>query len=379
MAKVLYLTSAMSNEDYKEYLSFWSVSPNLSNQNFHNKFVRSLAVSGPVEVISVRPINKNYQLKSLCGATREEGNITWNYIKVTSCKIDKYLNNEHRILNAVVNIVNNDSILFVDVLNQTLLKAAVKIAKKYGCKAIGVCTDNPFNISYVNSKYAPNIMSLSNRLDGYVVLTEKLAKLFNTSNKPCLVIDGLTENVDFSSDIKIEGDYLFFGGSLMRKYGVYNLIDTYQKLDNKDIKLVICGHHEEPEFKQYIKDMPGVIYLGALSYQDINYVEKHSLCAINPRPIDPQIDDYSMPSKTLEYLSNGVLTICVNNILLKKRYESAIIWAESGDTGDLLTALNKALSLTNKEKEKLISDGIRLTNQYTSLININKQINELFL
>ena len=369
----------MNNEDYKEYLSLWSVPPNLSNQNFHNKFIRSLAISQQVEAISVRPINSNFKAKTLHCASKLENNITWNYIKVSSYKVDKLLNLNVRIQKAVIGKATKESIIFVDVLNRTLLKSSLRVAKKYGCKVIGICTDNPQNISFVNKNYANEVLSLSKQLDGYVVLTNKLSNLFNPNNKPCLVIDGLTENVNSESSIRIEGDYLFFGGSLMRKYGVYNLIEAYKRLNNPNLKLVICGHHEEEGFISYIKQVPGVIYLGALPYQDVNYVQKHSVCAINPRPIDPQIDEYSIPSKTLEYLSNGILTVCVNNSLLKDRYGSAIIWAKSGEVVDLYAAIKEALSLNDKEKEKLINNGIKLTEQYTSLQTINEQITKLFL
>lgn len=379
MAKILYFTTALSNEDYKEYLSFWNVAPNLSNQNFHNKFIRSIAISHPVEVISVRPINKFYKVKSLNDSQRTENNITWNYIKVRRCRVDRLLNNSKRIMDAIENKVDKDSIIFVDALNRSLLKAALKVKKQHKCQVIGICTDNPYNISYVDKGYGDTILKLTSKLDGYVVLTRKLLELFNKAKKPFLVMDGLTENVDYQSDIQIEGEYLFFGGSLMKKYGVYNLIEAYKKLDNKDIKLVICGHHEEPDFKSYIKDIPGIVYLGALSYQDVIAVEKKSICAINPRPIDPQIDEYSIPSKTLEYLANGVLTICVNNSQLRSRYFDAIIWSKSGSVDDLYEAIKKSIELNKKEKEKLISNGIKYANQHTSLDSINKRVNELFL
>ena len=369
----------MNNEDYKGYLSLWNVPPNLSNQNFHNKFIRSLAISHQVEVISVRPINANFKQKTLHSASKLENNITWNYVKVSSSRVDKLLSLSSRIAKAAEGKAERESVIFVDVLNRTLLKSSISVASKYGSKVIGICTDNPHNISFVDSSYASDILNLCNKLDGYVTLTNKLAELFNPNNKPCLVIDGLTENVNCQSNIRINGDYLFFGGSLMRKYGVYNLIDAFRKLDNPDLKLVICGHHEEEGFISYIKPSPNILYLGALPYEDVNYVQKHALIAINPRPIDPQIDEYSIPSKTLEYLSNGVLTICVNNTLLKERYGSAIIWAKSGDIEDLYTSLKEALELSDKEKEKFINNGIKLTEQYTSLKTINDLISKLFL
>ena len=101
------------------------------------------------------------------------------------------------------------------------------------------------------------------------------------------------------------------------------------------------------------------------------------ICAINPRPIDPLIDEYSIPSKTLEYLANGALTISVRNKLLEERYKDAIIWAETGDTLDLLDAMNIALKMNDNERKAKITLGEALTNKYTSFNAINSLVNEL--
>ena len=95
------------------------------------------------------------------------------------------------------------------------------------------------------------------------------------------------------------------------------------------------------------------------------------------RPKDPQIDDYSIPSKTLEYLSNGVLTVSVDNEYLKERYKESIIWAKSSDAVDLKDAIEYSLSINDKEKEKRISLGQQYINQYTSFEVINNKINDL--
>ena len=124
----------MNNDDYKGYLSLWNVPPNLSNQNFHNKFIRSLAISHQVEVVSVRPINGNFRSKTLHSASKLENNITWNYIKVSSSKVDKLINLNTRIKKAIIGKATKESIIFVDVLNRTLLKSSLSVAKKYGCK-----------------------------------------------------------------------------------------------------------------------------------------------------------------------------------------------------------------------------------------------------
>ena len=168
-----------------------------------------------------------------------------------------------------------------------------------------------------------------------------------------------------------------FGGSLMRRYGVYNLIEAFNNLNNPNLRLVLCGHHEEPDLKDNIK-IENILYLGALPNEEVMYLESHALCAVNPRPVDPSVDEYSIPSKTLEYLSCGTIAITVKNDLLMERYGKAILWSETGNVKDLENALNVAIKMDKKERESFIKNALETVNKYTSLEVINKEINKLF-
>ena len=79
----------MDNDSFKEYLEGWKVSPNLSNQNFHNKLIHSLALTHDIDVISVRSINKYYKDNKLDSRIVRENNIFWKYPLVSKDKIDK--------------------------------------------------------------------------------------------------------------------------------------------------------------------------------------------------------------------------------------------------------------------------------------------------
>ena len=374
--KIYYLTTAQDSDSFKELLSKWSISPNLSNQNFHNKLIRAIAISHDVNVISVRPINKHFSQKSLQNDVKIENNVVWNYIKVSSSKLDKLLCVSNRIMGACKAITNND-VLFVDTMNLTLLKQANKIKEKTGCKIIGVCTDNPHNISFTSNSYKEKILNLGRKADSFIALTPKINELYNLNNKPFILIDGITEsNIKHNQSIHIDTDYIYFGGSLMRKYGVYNLIEAFESLKRDDLKLVICGHHEENDLKETIKGK-NIEYLGALPYEEICELENNAICAINPRPIDPLIDEYSIPSKTLEYMANGTIAITVKNDLLKDRYSEAILWADSGDANDLEEAIKKALNLSKKERELFIKNSLETVNKFTSFEAINKEVNKL--
>lgn len=375
--KCIYFTTAMDNNSFKEYLSNWKVAPNLSNQNFHNKLIHSLALTHDVDVISVRSINKYYKEKKINAQIVREGNIFWKYPLVTRNRISKYLKLYKR-----VNILtfHDSEYGFVDVLNLSLLRLAIKYRKKHNIKLIGVCTDSPNNISFTRNGYKKKVIKLAQSLDAYIVLTKKINELFNVNDKPFVRIDGISEIKKEYLPKEVNGDYIYFGGSLMPEYGVYNLIEAFKGINNPNIKLVLCGHHvNEAKLSEAIMDNPNIVYVGALDYERNLSLEKNALLAVNPRPINYKIDQYSIPSKTLEYLSTGVLTITVENELLKEHYDSCIIWAKSGEVEDLKEAIENALKLSRTEREILSLLGKNKVMQFTSLENINKEIDEKLL
>lgn len=375
--KYIYFTNAMDNGSFKDYLEGWKVSPNLSNQNFHNKLIRALSLSHDVDVVSVRAINKNYSHKKLEAKIIKEGNVFWKYPLVKRSRIDKYFN----LFKRIKSITMQDSrLIFVDVLNFSLIRAALKYRKKYNMPIIGVCTDSPYNISFTKKRRNKKLVELGQTLDGYIVLTPKLNELYNIHGKPSVCIDGVSEIPAKYEEQKINDKYIYFGGSLMKKYGVLNLIEAYKMLGREDIKLVICGHHlERDRLYKAIDGNENIMYLGPVSYEENLSLERYSVLAVNPRPTDPKIDLYSFPSKTLEYLANGCLTIAVENEMLQEHYGPCIIWSKTGSPEDLYETMRKALELKRTDREILSILGKNKVMQYTSLENINHQIDEELL
>jgi hypothetical protein len=367
----------MDNESFKEYLADWKISPNLSNQNFHNKLIRSLALSHDIDVISVRSINKHFKRMSLNAKIVREGNIFWKYPLVKRNRIDKFF----KLFKRIENITMHDSeLIFVDVLNLSLLKNALKYKERHNMPIIGVCTDSPNNISFLKKRYKQKLIELGQKLDGYIVLTENINSLYNVNNKPYVCIDGVSETPNDYLPREITDNYIYFGGSLMKEYGVLNLIEAFKKLERNDLKLVICGHHlQKNELIPAIEGHDNIIYLGPVSYERNLSLEKYSLLAVNPRPQNSKIDLYSFPSKTLEFLANGCITITVENELLKDHYGSCIVWSKTGDPDDLLEAMKKALEMTRTEREVLIILGKNKAMQYTSLESVNRVIDDELL
>ena len=379
MSKVIYFTNAVSQSMFVDYLKNWKVSPNLSNQNFHNKLIKAISKFDHVNVISIRPINKNYASNKLPQLVEDEYNISWHYPKVSTNRVAKVLFIYKRIKNVLPEI-SKDDVVIVDTLNLSLLKSATKLAKKKHIRVFGICTDNPYNISFTSNYYKNKLVKLGQSLDGYIVLTKAINDLYNVSKKPFIQIDGVSEEYESDAKPLVDGKYIYFGGSLMEEYGVYSLIEAYKEINPRDIKLVLCGHHVfMNQLNTAIKDNKNIVYLGPVNYEDNLNLVKHSLFSVNPRPINPKIDNYSIPSKTLECLSLGTLNITVDNKLLKEHYKDYIIWSKSSSKEDLKVAINKALDISKEEKEKLVKLGKEKVMERTSLEVIGKLIHDLII
>ena len=119
MNKILYFTTAQDSISFCNELKHYLKSPNLSNQNFHNKLIRCLSITHEINVISNRPIS-NYHKTFLDKKTYSEKNITWHYLKVSTSKFDKYFNINKRVNEIVKNIDMTNTTIFVDVLNLSL-------------------------------------------------------------------------------------------------------------------------------------------------------------------------------------------------------------------------------------------------------------------
>lgn len=372
MTKIIYFTLAQDLKSYQDYLSNWKVSPNTSNQNFHNKLIRALALGHKVEVISVRPINFNYSFNKLDSSEVQEDNINWHYIKVTRSKVDKLLFNGSRIKRVTKNIELSDSVIVVDTLNLSLLRYAYLLGKKHNIKVYGVCTDNPNNISFISAGYKAKLLKYGRKLDGYIALTKDIEALYNVNNKKSVLIDGISEELSFDKPI-INDNYIFFGGSLMKEYGVYNLIDAFNQLETKNLKLVICGHHEPSDFKKYIENNGDIIYLGSKSYAEVASLEHYSILCVNPRPINEQIDKYSIPSKVIEYMANSALVVSVKNNILEENYSQYIVWAVDNSPESLKAAIEKAI---NVNKNEIIDEARKKVLERTSKESVSKLITE---
>lgn len=372
---IIYFTTAQDKTDFASYISLWNVPINTSNQTFHNKLIRSIAINNHVDVVSIRPFSKgNCNVDYLESADTISDSIHWHYPKIARGKLTSFRSLRRDIKNLFEHFYRN-SLIITDTINPTVLYMATYFAKKYKMPIIGVCTDSPSNIAGTNRAYTMFLLRLARSLNGYICLTPGLNELFNDQNKPAIIFEGIVENEEPTKEKNQYGKYVFYCGALAEKYGIYNFIKFFQVYIKGDVKLVICGHHaDEQRLNEITSNDSRIVYLGNILNEEALSLEASAWCNVNPRPFSEDLDRYSVPSKVLEYLNSGTPTISVKNTRLQKYFNADAIWIKNNTDEDFVEAFQKLNTFTDQDKNSMVNRAKEQVQKYFSIDAINAKL-----
>ena len=216
-----------------------------------------------------------------------------------------------------------NKIVIIYAIHTPFLKACIDIKEKYypSLKVVLIVPDLPEYMGgksnrimdFFRDKNEKILSSLYQKVDGYVLLSKYMADYLHLNIK-WTVIEGIFNNV--SDDILVdktrnsEVKYIFYSGTLARRYGILNLVKAFTQLSNSQYRLVICGDGDSvDEIREYIKQDNRIIYKGQLPREVVLKLQRKATLLINPRTPEGEFTKYSFPSKTMEYLASGVPTL----------------------------------------------------------------------
>ena len=374
--RIIYFTTALEKEDYVAFCENWNGSLNTTIQNLHNRLIRALALTHEVDVISVRPYSKRYcKLKKLDASTTQEGKITWHYLEVKRRKLFRANYTKRDAKKILLKLNLKDAIILTDTLNPYILKASTSLAEYFKLPIIGVCNNTPSGIHDTGKSYTTYLHSMADDLSGYITQTSNLNELFNKNNRANITIEGVLENKYKEQDVKQYGKYIFYYGNLEKKFGVYELIQAFIELNNPDVNLVVAGYHaDEQKMAEMCKFRNNIKYLGMISNDLMVSLENGSIFNINSRPYTEDFDRYLIPYNTLDYLNSKSLTVSVRNNILLKTFKDDALWLELGEKEELIEVMNKALQMSDKEKNEIIKKANADANKLYSMSVVNHKL-----
>lgn len=372
--KIYYLTTSLTSDQFESLLKNVKVSPNPSNQNFHHALITSIAHYELIEVVTTTPLNSEMlNIEEIKENDAYENLVHYHTLGFSNNKkkrkcivrnLTKYLEEN----------VNKDDIIFVDSMNLTLSHTANKFSKKHNNKVIGVLTDNPKYITGLSKVISTIMIREMKNFYGYISLTPSLLSLVNGKSKPHMIIEGIYENFNHNNRT-VKNPYIFFAGSLNPKYGICNLIKAFSLL-SYPCQLLIAGHGKiENELYQLINSDHSIRYLGTLSKKEITSYESSSLININPRPHISCLDEYSIPSKVIEYAGSGKPTISGEHARLKEIYGDSIYWCKADSVIEIYNAMSSILKSPKKAENKA-KKAQKITNKKYGVDVVGKQIHD---
>lgn len=211
--------------------------------------------------------------------------------------------------------------IIVNTPNQSILNA-IKIAKFFIKNEVTQTVIIPDIPSLVASMTKTNLVkgkllgymneSLMKKLssvNGLVLLTEDMMDFISNKSINHIIMEGI---VDIETMYKETGDkrpkqeVILYTGTLLKMFGVMNLVRAFQMIDNDNIQLWLCGAGDSvAEIQAAAKIDRRIKFYGLVDSQTALSLQRQATILVNPRTSEGEYTKYSFPSKTLEYLLAG--------------------------------------------------------------------------
>lgn len=207
------------------------------------------------------------------------------------------------------------------------------------------------------------IFSKLKYIDSFALLTEHMREKLNVTNKPYVVIEGMCDPNDVSTDEiaildKEKNDkIILYSGSLHRKYGILILLEAFSLIKNKNYKLWICGDGDAKEDVIKAANInPQIKFFGQVHREEVLKLQSQSTVLVNPRSGSEAYTKYSFPSKTIEYLLAAKPVIMDRLSGIPFEYNDYIFFVNDYSA---LGFANKIVEICNKSDEELSVIGLK--------------------
>ncbi len=201
-------------------------------------------------------------------------------------------------------------------------------------------------------------------IDLYVLLTEQMAE--KLSAKRFVVVEGIAStdllfrtrafinkcSINNCTNKKI----VVYAGTLMRKYGIVNLLEAFRLIDkpNYELKIFGSGDSQGEIIKASMSDKR-IVYCGQKSREDIIAQITNATVVVNPRQNNDAYTAFSFPSKNIETLSLGIPLIAYRLDGIPTEYDDYIYYVHGNSIDDLR---NRIIDVCEKSRSELTAFGL---------------------
>lgn len=206
-------------------------------------------------------------------------------------------------------------------------------------KIVNIITDLPEYMGSRNGFIYNKLKSIGIRLynlyskhiDGYILLAPKMIERLPNNSIPWIQLEGIYSGTTNRNILSRRRDKtILYSGALELKYGIVDLLDAFDMIDDKEYVLYLCGSGNAVEIieRRAAKDSR-IRYLGLLDHSRVLELQSQVSLLINPRPSKDEYTIYSFPSKTIEYMASGTPVLMTKLKCLPKEYHQYLCFIDS--------------------------------------------------
>ncbi len=314
--RIIYINRGASPVKFQEYLKKYDNKLQQQGQKYNQLLMEGLCENGAdVVSISTRPINRAITRQKYFKGEKESWNgIDYDYIPFFNIKLLRELSVFFGIFFKVLFAKGKkkDTVVVCDGLNVAASLGTIPAAALRSFKTVGIVTDVPGHLSYskkVSRNQKINLF-IMRKFSSYLLLTEQMSEIVNPKNRPYIVLEGhadlAMQDVDNTLEGKADKKICLYAGSLMKIYGIENLVRGFVKaaVPNTELHVYGTGDYTD-ELKSLSEQYENVKHMGLAPNSEIVKAEVQATLLVNPRPVGEDYTKYSFPSKNMEYMASG--------------------------------------------------------------------------
>ena len=210
---------------------------------------------------------------------------------------------------------------------------------------------------------------LNEFVDSYMLLTELMREKVSVRDKPYIVVEGIIDSDIFSKTEQLKHrikkdknlKYIVYAGGMNQKYGIRELIESFQALPEKNYRLVLCGRGDLDQYvSEKAKKDSRILALGQIAADSARDWMLKADVLVNPRENNEDYTKYSFPSKNIEYLTTGNPVVAYMLSGMPKIYKDFIYTINN--KSEILSTIKYAVTdHDHKKYEKFVQYAQNLT------------------
>lgn len=264
---------------------------------------------------------------------------------------------------------NEELIIFVYSMRSAPMSVACKLKQRIpNSKIYLIITDLPqymdLDQSWIKKTLKKidfvNINEMKNHFDGFILYASKMASYLRIPNQKWILMEGCYNGTEFDSEPSCVSKKAFmYSGLLNERYGIKLLLDAFMKIERKDIELWITGGGSAEKYiKECAEHDKRIKFYGFLpNRKSILAMQKNALALVNMRLPSEESSTYCFPSKLLEYMATGNVTLSFSIAGIPNEYKKYIIEIPGESILDIKTTIEQVLQMTEKERTNFGKDA----------------------